>query len=422
MRADTTIRDAWAIAEAAFVRAYPLVTGRRAMALATAVSAPDPATMRAPLNTLVHGRDTPDTLRSSAWLDLADEPLVLTVPDTRGRYYALWLRDAWSDVFASVGARTTGTWRGAFALLGPRHHACALPQGLTPIAAPTRTVHLGGRLEAVGARPGEDLQWAYDGFRVVPLSQLRGPADSAPSLPILRDATAFPIEEMDATAFFGEVMRLAELEPPDLEVRVVLGRLRELVEREPLAPGLAVGLARGRTAVHAEAQRLRPLTRSGWMVDSGASPRGVDYVARAAAAHVGRDADPAADTVLARLDTDADGLPLSSDHRYVLRFAPDAPPPADGFWELTAYGGDPARACSSGDLHGLALDPDGALAVHVQREPPDRARRSNWLPTPAGAFSLALRLYWPRDEALEPAWSPPPLHRLRDARRPSHSA
>ena len=192
MPADTTIRDAWAIAEAAFVRAYPLVAGRRAMALATAVSAPDPATMRAPLNTLVHGRDTPDTLRSSAWLDLADEPLVLTVPDTRGRYYALWLRDAWSDVFASVGARTTGTWRGAFALLGPRHHACALPQGLTPIAAPTRTVHLGGRLEAVGERPGEDLQWAYDGFRVVPLSQLRGPVDAGPSVPILRDATPLP--------------------------------------------------------------------------------------------------------------------------------------------------------------------------------------------------------------------------------------
>ena len=297
MRADTTIRDAWAIAEAAFVRVYPLVTGRRAMALATAVSAPDPATMRAPLNTLVHGRDTPDTLRSSAWLDLADEPLVLTVPDTRGRYYALWLRDAWSDVFASVGARTTGTWSGAFALLGPRHHACALPQGLTPIAAPTRTVHLGGRLEAVGERPGEDLRWAYDGFRVVPLSQLRGPVDAGPSVPMLRDATPLPIEDMDAAAFFAEVMRLAEQEPPDLEVRVVLGRLRELVEREPLAPGLAVGLARGRAAVHAEAQRLRPLTRSGWMVDSGASPRGVDYVARAAAAHVGRDADPAADTV-----------------------------------------------------------------------------------------------------------------------------
>ena len=227
---------------------------------------------------------------------------------------------------------------------------------------------------------------------------------------------------MDATAFFGEVMRLAEQEPPDLEVRVVLGRLRELVEREPLAPGLAVGLARGRAAVHDEAQRLRPLTRSGWMVDSGASLRGVDYMARAAAAYVGRDADPAADTLLARLDTDVDGLPLSSDHRYVLRFAPDAPPPADGFWELTACGEDAARARSSGDLHGLALDLDGALAVHVQREPPDRARRSNWLPTPAGAFTLALRLYWPRDEALEPTWSPPQVHRLRDARLPSHSA
>src|SRR3954452_7359399 len=109
MATDTTIRDAWAIAEATYVLAAPLVVSRRAMAHATAVAEPEPETLRAPVNSLVIARDTPDTVRASGWLDLAREPIVLTVPHTCGRYYALWLRDAFGAVFASLGPRTTGT-------------------------------------------------------------------------------------------------------------------------------------------------------------------------------------------------------------------------------------------------------------------------------------------------------------------------
>ena len=122
----TAALDAAAVAERAFVLGYPLVLTQRTMAQATAVTRRDPATMRAPVNQLVLCRDTPDTLRLSAWLDLAAEPLVLSVPDTSGRYYVLWMRDAFNTVFASVGARTTGTGSRAFGLLGPDCHAVRL--------------------------------------------------------------------------------------------------------------------------------------------------------------------------------------------------------------------------------------------------------------------------------------------------------
>jgi len=60
-----------------------------------------------------------DTLYSFAWLDLSKEPMVLSVPDTHGRYYLMPVIDAWTNVVGSPGKRTTGTKPGNFAIVGP---------------------------------------------------------------------------------------------------------------------------------------------------------------------------------------------------------------------------------------------------------------------------------------------------------------
>ena len=61
-----------------------------------------------------------DTLFAVAWADLDKEPLVLSVPDTGKRYYVIALFDMWSNVFASIGTRTTGTGAANFLIAGPR--------------------------------------------------------------------------------------------------------------------------------------------------------------------------------------------------------------------------------------------------------------------------------------------------------------
>ncbi|MGO6704976.1 DUF1254 domain-containing protein, partial [Rhizobium ruizarguesonis] len=90
-----------------------------------------------------------DTLYSIAWLDLTKEPLIISAPDTAGRYYLLPMLDMWTDVFASPGWRTTGTAAGQF-LVTPPDWTGTVPDGVTRLAAPTPYVWIIGRTKTDG--------------------------------------------------------------------------------------------------------------------------------------------------------------------------------------------------------------------------------------------------------------------------------
>jgi hypothetical protein len=57
----------------------------------------------------------------------------------------------------------------------------------------------------------------------------------------------------------------------------------------------------------------------------------------------------------------------------------------------------------------LKRDADGGLTLYVQNESPGKGKEANWLPAPKGPFFVLLRVYWPKEEALTGAWTPPPI-------------
>ena len=88
------------------------------------------------------------------------------------------------------------------------------------------------------------------------------------------------------------------------------------------------------------------------------------------------------------------------------------------FWSLTlydekhAFAANPLGRYALGDRDRLRRNRDGSLDLYIQHERPQGARVANWLPAPAGPFGL-MRLYWPKAEALDGNWMPPPVRRER---------
>jgi hypothetical protein len=121
---------------------------------------------------------------------------------------------------------------------------------------------------------------------------------------------------------------------------------------------------------------------------------------------------------------DGNGEPLDgSKHRYALRFAPGEFPPVKAFWSFTMYElpgiflfANPLNRylINSPMLPDLKKDEDGGLTLYIQNESPGKDKESNWLPAPQGPFICFMRLYAPKEDALNGKWKTPPLTKVDD--------
>ena len=185
------------IARDAYVYAYPMVLMHVTMQVGTNVEVP--AGTQAPINQLGHMREFPDasftlvvrpnadTLYSTLAYDVATEPLVVSVPDSGGRYYLNQWLDHWTDVFTSPGSRTTGTGAQTYAIVGPTWQG-ELPDGVREYRSPTARGLLIGRTQTNGKADYEAVRRFQDGMTAAPLSAYgkpytppRGTAKAEPS-------------------------------------------------------------------------------------------------------------------------------------------------------------------------------------------------------------------------------------------------
>ncbi|HMK70558.1 MAG TPA: DUF1254 domain-containing protein [Xanthobacteraceae bacterium] len=439
--AQISAQEAYEIGVEAYIYFYPLVTMEVTRQQINAVPGAPPNSLA---NRFFHIRAFPpadfravvrpnfDTLYSSAWLDLSKEPMIVSVPDTGGRYYLLPMLDMWSDVFAVPGKRTTGTKAGHFAVVPPGWSG-ELPAGVERINAPTPNVWIIGRTQTNGPADYAAVHKVQDGYTITPLSQwAQAPAAQVPINPVARGTAPAPLAQvngMKPSAYFKFAAELLKVNPPHLTDWSIIARLRRIgievgqsYQPERLDPAVQDALARaaaaGLDAMHAKLPTLARLV-NGWQMNTDTmGVYGDYYLKRAVVASVLLGANQPEDAVYPLIITDAAGKPPTGDHNYILHFGKDELPPVEAFWSLTMYDADgfpvanPINRFALGDRDVLKYNVDGSLDLYIQHDDPGGDRTANWLPAPgAGALGLTMRLYAPKAAVLDGSWAPPPLRR-----------
>lgn len=419
----------------AYVWGYPMVDMATQMHNETHRVAPDQAVL-APLNAF-HRREylvTPasagnlrapnnDTLYLSGWFDLAQEPVIVHVPDTAGRYYTLAITDFFNEV-THIGRRTTGTAEGYFALVGPGFEG-TLPVGVNPVRLATAQVWILGRILVDGESDFPQALALMRDFWSAPLSQWRRgerPAEAA----VPEAAPMDPRASLDYFAVLNRWLR-------ENRVRDDEGALMAQFDRIGVGPrsafdaakldeatrrGLEKAIANGRALLRAASQTPMPDVRNGWIFPLGLADYGHDYLMRANVVHGGY-ANRPEESTYAALTVDGNGQLMSGVKRYRLRFTPATIPPAGAFWSLVAYDlktmsliENPIRRYSIGDrTPGLARNADGSFDVFIQKDAPATGT-ANWLPVADGPFMLIVRIYEPGPGVFDGSFKLPVLEVL----------
>jgi len=430
-------RDDTRIAEQTYLYAYPLVLmdlTRRQDTNVNAGSSPD----RGPANRFIHrtadaapGADQSATeaARSRAWIDLEDGPVVLSLPDTRGRDYTLTLSDMWGDVIAVLGKRTTGT-AARNLIVVPAGWAGTLPSNLQTITATTAYLRARLRVQTFGSGDSAQALDVQNTFAMTPLSawQSSGQAIHMRADPGI-NMLATPrdqIARMTPPEFFAYVADLLRRHAPHATDQPLIARMARLgikpgqrLRTDELSPAVHRALRLGAAA--AQARLSPPATatplNNGWRLPSATQGvYGNDYLTRARAAWSGENGVSAEDEWRAVAVQDASGEPLSGDHAYTLRFEADALPPGLSGWSLRSIPLDGAaidgsRARLLTDRSPLVYNADGSLDLVLQSEPPDAGDAANWLRLPMGSTSVILHLFTADATAIDGTWMPPALVR-----------
>ena len=168
------------LASDAYIYGYPLVTMEMTRRVVTNVA--HAKGTRGPMGSLIKLRQYPDatfrdvtapnadTLYTTAFFDVGNEPWVLDQPDMGDRYFLLPMLSGWTDVFEVPGSRTTGGAKQTFLITGPGWNG-TVPAGMKLLKSPTAMVWLLGRIYCTGTP--EDYAAVHalqDQCRLVPLS------------------------------------------------------------------------------------------------------------------------------------------------------------------------------------------------------------------------------------------------------------
>ncbi len=367
-----------------------------------------------------------DTPYSFLGADLRAEPLVISVPAIRDRYYSLQFIDMFTHNFAYVGSRATGSDAGNYLLAGPRWHG-EVPKGVkSVIRSETDLAFVLYRTQLFGMDDLDAVKKIQLQYGAQTLSRFAG----TPSPPTHTAEFVQPLSaeaQRSSPEFFGILNFLLQFAPIHPSETALMDRFAKAgigAGKQFVVAALTPEQLRAVQAGIADAWNAFAKYKAE-QIDTGkkSSADGFgtreflhnDYLARMSSAVLGIYGNSKEEAHYPVYFTDSEGKPLDGARgRYTVRFEPGKLPPVNSFWSLTMYE-LPASLLTENTLNRylinspmepqLVRDADGGITLYVQHDSPGENKEANWLPAPKGPFFMVMREYWPKPEALDGTWT-----------------
>jgi hypothetical protein len=282
--------------------------------------------------------------------------------------------------------------------------------------------------------PGDidNVKKVQSGYKVQTLSEFLGKAAPKPAPAIDFIKPLMPETQKTSPEFFNILSFILKFCPTNPSEKALMERFAKIgvgagksFDAAKLSPEMKTALEQGMADAWAEFAVFKKSRFDTGQVTSG-DVFGTrqylrnNYLYRMAAGVIGLYGNSKQEAMYPFYGVDSDRQPMVGTNSYTLRFAPGKLPPVNAFWSVTMYGmpqsllvANPINRylINSPMLPQLQRDADGGLTLLIQNESPGKDKEANWLPAPKGPFVMAMRLYWPKEEALDAKWTAPPVKR-----------
>lgn len=381
-----------------------------------------------------------DTPYCMFWSDVRNEPVIFTVPEVQSdRYYSFQFIDLFTHNFAYLGTLTKGNKAGKYMIANDSWNGI-VPDGITEvIRCETGIFFTIVRTQLLNSNDLHNLKNLQDQYQLQTLSEFSKKdavkntnKDVYPKWVEGEQLTEASFKYMDAVIKL--IGKPVESEKPLMEKFAKLGigtkqgynfsTFNKEIQ-EAIKEGVKEGFAEMQALI--KAQSSDPLgstkifgTRTFLEKSAKENYKFNDiYLIRAVGAYVGIYGNSASEATYPTFLVDADGNPMdASKHNYTLTFAPNQLPPVKSFWSITMYDGKTqllvANSLNKYLVNSTTVDnyvrnKDGSITIYIQHKSPDKNLKANWLPAPNGPFYCVMRLYGPKEDALNGTWITPKM-------------
>ncbi len=365
-----------------------------------------------------------DTYYASAFLDMTDEPAILTIPSTDVSYSILTL-DPYGDTFTLIPKEA-----GAYALTGPGYSG-SIPNGTTQIAMPYNHMILIFRADKYTS-DGQSEKKAAEIFRrsllLQPQSKYEQDKTGGATVILPEVVFAAPFKTVaDALALKDPIQFLQQLQaavmspntpPMTVEEQKLSDKFNDLFAQG----GNQFEFAQGTQAAHRLIvdDYLTHTDSHNWInfTNMGTWKPG-DFLDRSAITEFIQYGNNHATSAYYHTFKDNTGAALdgSKGAVYVLNIPKNKIPQASRFWSFTAYTPESIELIHNklkkydiaSYTPGLTYNADKSLTLYFSRVQPNGVPEANWLPVASRPFNIMLRVYGPEGTVADGTYKPPAI-------------